>query len=93
MKKISEMSLEELQVYALDLEEKTTALTAQNAEKDKKIEEVNGYNAELQRYNNTLLMKVEQQNSGNDPEPEEEKEVKTESCEDFARRLIEGGKK
>ena len=94
MKKISEMTLEELQGYALQLEDDKKSLTATIAEKDYQIKEVNEYNRNLQAHNNSLLMRVEQQSDGNESaEKEKEKENKTESCEDFAIRLIQGGNK
>ena len=82
--KISEMSLEQLQDYALSLEgekkswnEEKTALTAQ-------LNESNELNRQLQKRNNDLFMKVEQ---GIVEEPAKEKEP-AESCEDFAKNLV-----
>lgn len=87
MKKISEMSLEELQDYALDLEGKQTAAAAEKDELTGKINELTTLNQALQTRNNALLMKVEQQHTGADPTPAPEK---IESCEDLARRLVIG---
>lgn len=93
MKKISEMTLEELQDYAVQLKGENKTLTDSIAEKDKQIDEVNGYNRQLQARNNSLFMQLEQQNNaGDNEENQEQEQEKTESCEDFARRLINGGK-
>lgn len=90
MKKISEMTLEELQDYALALESDKQTLTDEKHELTAKNEELTGYNQALQKRNNELFLKVEQQITGPDtPDPKEEK---TESCEDFAKNLIMGGK-
>lgn len=88
MKKISEMTLEELQDYALELDEQIKAHEENERKFDEKITELTGLNQTLQRRNNDLLMKVEQQ-PGADPTPQPEP-VKIESCEDFARRIIKG---
>ena len=93
MKKISEMTMEELQDYAVQLKGENETLTASVAEKDQQIDEVNKLNRQLQSRNNSLFMMVEQQSDADEGvEKEKEKqEEKTESCEDFARRLL-GGK-
>ena len=85
MKKISEMTLEELQDYALDLEGKQTANAAKEKELNDKITELTGLNQTLQTRNNNLLMKVEAQQNTNASAPAEPAPV--ESCEDFARRI------
>lgn len=85
MKKISEMSLEELQDYAVELQEKETAAQQRETELTGKITELTNLNQALQTRNNNLLMKVEQQTAGvpgADPEP-----APVETCEDFARRI------
>lgn len=84
MKKISEMSLEELQDYALDLESKQSAAATKENELNTKITELTNLNQTLQTRNNNLLMKVEAQHS-TEPAPAEPAPV--ESCEDFARRI------
>lgn len=85
MPKISEMTLEELQDYALNLENENTALRTSNEEKDVQVQELTGLNKELQKRNNKLLLQVEQDT----PEPVKDEPPKpVESCEDFARKLI-----
>ena len=87
MKKISEMSLEELQDYALDLETKQAAAESEKTALNGKISELTELNQALQTRNNSLLMKVEQQvNTPTTPaEP-----ASVESCEDFAKRIAIG---
>ena len=84
MKKISEMSLEELQDYAVELQEAQTAAQQRETELNGKIADLTTLNQALQTRNNNLLMKVEQQTAapGADPEP-----APVETCEDFARRI------
>lgn len=92
MKKISEMTEDEVRDYALALEQEKQAFTEKEKGYQEKINEVTGLNTELQKRNNKLFMQLEQQ-GGDDyddqPEPEKE-EQKTETCEDFARRLLKG---
>lgn len=90
MKAISEMTLEELQDHAIGLEEQVKQAKEQADEKDAKINELNELNATLQKRNNDLFMKVEQQVVGA-PTPDTP-EDKKESCEDFAKNLIKEGK-
>lgn len=88
MKKISEMTLEELQDHALDLESKLTAADTEKTTLNDKITELTGLNLDLQKRNNSLLMKVEQQytpTSTPTPEP-----VHIETCEEFAARIAKG---
>lgn len=86
MKKISEMSLEELQDYALKLEGEKQTLTDQVAEKQTTIDDLNATNLALQQRNNRLFMQVEQ--GTKDPAPTEEDPEDIESCEDFASRTV-----
>ena len=90
MKKISEMTHEELQDYAIALEEEK----AQNSAKLQQLEGENKSLAELnhtlQKRNNDLFMKVEAQFIQDDPAKQNEPE-QVETCEDFAKRLIEKG--
>lgn len=86
MKKISEMTLEELQDYALDLESKQTAAEGEKTALNDKIAELTELNQALQTRNNSLLMKVEQQHT---PTHQAEPAV-IESCEDFAARIAKG---
>lgn len=88
--KISEMSLEELQDYALKLEGEKKDLTDKLSEKDSSLNELQELNKSLQKRNNDLFLKVEQQTTS--PEPVEQKEEKTETCEEFAQKLVNGGK-
>lgn len=85
---ISEMTLEQLQDFAIKQQEEINALKANELTKDSKISELTDLNATLQRRNNDLFMKVSQ---GVMPVAEDQKQAeKTESCEDFARNLIIG---
>ena len=86
MKKISEMTEEEVRDYALKLEQEKTASDQLIADKDKVITELKDDVVSLQRRNNNLFMQVEQQTkqpapAGN-PEPTE---TPSQSLEDFAR--------
>lgn len=86
--KISEMTLEQLQDYALTLEGEKTNLTNENNALKTKNEELTGYNQALQKRNNELFMKVEQQVVGKDEDEKPADEDKAETCEDFARNLV-----
>lgn len=88
MKKISEMTLEELQDYALDLETKQAAAESEKTALNGKITELTDLNQALQTRNNALLMKVEQQHNNPTPTPAEPTHV--ESCEEFAARIAKG---
>lgn len=87
MKKISEMSLEELQDYALDLETKQAAAETEKSALNGKINELTELNQALQTRNNSLLMKVEQQHTSTDT-PADPAPVET--CEEFAIRIAKG---
>lgn len=87
MKKIAEMTLEELQDLAVAQQEQITAAAQRENELNEKITELTGLNQSLQVRNNNLLMKVDQGPAEPTPTPEP---VKIESCEDFARRIIKG---
>lgn len=88
MKKISEMTLEELQDYALDLESKQTAAEGEKTALNGKIAELTDLNQALQTRNNSLLMKVEQQHTQTQTHQAEQTAI--ESCEDFAARIAKG---
>lgn len=92
MKKIGEMTLEELQDYALQLEDNNQTLTAENGALTTKNSELTEYNQALQKRNNELFLKVEQQVTGKGEEPKPDEPKQAETCEDFARKLISGGK-
>lgn len=91
MKAISEMTLEELQDYAVNLSEENTVLKADKEKLITEMAEVEGLNKALQKRNNDLFMKVEQSVVEKPVDGGQEKPV--ESCEDFARNLILGEKK
>ena len=85
--KISEMTLEQLQDYAVARDEEINGLRSENESLRNERTELTSLNQELQRRNNALFLKVEQQGTGaGAPEPKEEPKVQ--SCEDFARSLI-----
>ena len=85
MKKISEMTLEELRDYALQLEEKNTANTQLIADKDKAIGEYKDDIIALQRRNSALFLQVEQQVTKDLVEPKQEPTPDTKTVEDTAR--------
>ena len=85
MKKISEMTLEELQDYALEQDNKIKTLTTNIEGLTAENTEIKGYNLELQKRNNKLFTQLEQQDIVAQKE-DPKKEVTT--CEDFARNLI-----
>lgn len=89
MKTIDQMSLEELQAYALELEGKTNTLTEQQNAANAKISDLQDLNTALQKRNNDLLMRVEQKQP--DPQPQPDPTPKTESYEDFAKRILSKG--
>ena len=81
--KISEMSMEELQDYALGLEEKNKALEDDKEVQATKLAELQDLNTKLQQRNNQLFMQVESGVSV--PTPKEPEPVPT--CEEFAKTL------
>ena len=88
--KISEMTEDQVRDYALKLEEEKAQYEEREKEKDGKIAELTDFNAALQRRNNELFLKVEQQAvKGTEEKAKEEKE-EIETCEDFARRIAKG---
>ena len=87
MKKISEMTLEELQDYALDLEGKNVALTEERTTRQKEYDDLSALNRQLQKRNNDLLMRIEQPAPTPDPVPDK---PPVETCEDFARKFVLG---
>lgn len=92
MKKISEMTEDEVRDYALSLEQEKQSFIDKEKGYTDKIGELTDLNTQLQKRNNDLFMKVEQQYSA-DTEDHAPQEEKTETCEDFARRLVQGGNK
>jgi len=87
MKKISEMTLEELQDYALQLESDKTSLETQIGEKDASIKDLTDTNLMLQQRNNKLFMQVEQ---GQKEEETSEEPEKVETCEEYAIKNMKG---
>ena len=85
MKKISDMTLTELQDYALQLEQEKAAQAQQLEAKDTENKELTAANLLLQKRNNELFMKVE---AGTRNEPTPEPETDPESCEEFAAKNI-----
>ena len=80
---ISEMSLEVLQDYAKGLEELSATQKTELEEKNAKNKELNDLNIELQKRNQALFKKIDQQTS--DSEGQERVEQNTQqTCEDFA---------
>lgn len=85
---IKDMTLEQLQDYAIQLIEQQTKYVEREQQLTQTNSELLELNKTLQKRNNDLFMKVEQQVTG---QPKEQpKEV--ESCEDFAKRIIKGDK-
>lgn len=94
MKKISEMSLEELQDYALGLEGEKSTLEKEVQSLKGEVEQTNALNKQLQKRNNDLFVKVEQGTPGKtDIKGKEEEEQQVPSCEEFAKNYILGGNK
>ena len=85
-KKISEMTLEELQDHAQALQTRNDELTTQLSERDQTINDLNATNLALQQRNNRLFMQVESQTT--DPTTPKEDPAEPESCEDFAKRTV-----
>lgn len=81
MKVISEMTLDELRDYALELEDDKGALEIELAEQNKRYEDLSATNLMLQERNNKLFLQVEQ---GRRDEPAPAEEEAPQSCEDFA---------
>lgn len=92
MKAISEMTIEELQDYAVSLEESNSALKGENEKLTANNTELTDLNKALQKRNNDLFMKVEQSIVEKPIDGGKEEEKTVESCEDFAKKLILGDK-
>lgn len=86
MKKISEMTLEELRDHALELEGQKTTLTTDLNNANTRINELTELNTKLQKRNNDLFVKIEQQTIPDPEKPTPEPE-KVQTCEEFARTL------
>ena len=85
MKKISEMTFEELQDYASDLQTQLDTNLAELEQSKIKVNELHELNTTLQRRNNDLFKKVEQQPTGTTSQPIEEPTPET--CEEFATKI------
>ena len=88
---INEMDLEQLREHATAQAERLSAYEQREQELNGKITELTDLNQNLQRRNNTLLLKIDQQQPTPTPAPAAPATV--ESCEDFARRIIKGDNK
>lgn len=95
MKKISEMSLEELQDHALKLEGDKKTLEQQVQDLKGEVEQTNNLNKQLQKRNNDMFVQLEQQATPGktDKQENEEEEQQVPSCEEFAKNYILGGNK
>lgn len=92
--KISEMTLEQLQDYALKLEQDNAQAKSDIEKVKAEVNELTGFNKALQKRNNELFMQVEQQGSNTPDEGEKDKPpVPVKTCEEFAREYVLGGKK
>ena len=90
--KISEMTEDQVRDYALKLEQEKQEYIEREKQHEKDMSEMVVLNKQLQKRNNDLFMQVEQQNGVDDhKDPTPPKEEKVESCEDFAKRLLNGG--
>lgn len=78
------MTLEELQDYALNLQNGLDQVNTLVSEKDAKISELQGLNVDLQKRNRDLFLKVEQQTT-TPPTSQGEGEPPTPTCEEFAK--------
>lgn len=87
---ISEMTLEQLQDFAIQQQEQITTLQGENATLSGKLGELTELNTALQKRNNDLFMKVEQTVVTTPETPVTQ--TPTETCEDFARNLIKRSK-
>jgi len=87
MKKISEMTEDEVRDYALQLESDKAVTDQQLADKDTEIATIKGINLDLQKRNRELFLKVEQQGT-NPPEedPNKEGKIEVESLDDFVNK-------
>lgn len=78
------MTLEQLQDYAVQLENDKQGLVDQLASEQAKTSELQTLNTTLQKRNNELFLKVEQQPVGQMNDSKVTDEEPTVSCEDFA---------
>lgn len=90
MKKISEMSEDELRDYALQLEGEKTVNEQALADKDNEINDLKGLNLDLQKRNKELFLKVEQQVITDPVPPVNNPNEDNESMEDFIKNKLKG---
>lgn len=86
--KIAEMTLTELQDYALQLEQDVATRDASITQKDEELAELRNTNLLLQERNNKLFVQVEQGIKGQQDTEDDGDEV--ESCEEFAIKNLKG---
>lgn len=86
--KIAEMTLTELQDYALQLEQDVATRDASITQKDEELAELRNTNLLLQERNNKLFVQVEQGIKGQQDTEDDADEV--ESCEEFAIKNLKG---
>ena len=84
MKEINEMTLEELQDFALQQKNDLATKDEELKAKDTSISELQDLNKHLQQRNNALFKQVEQQVPGGPKNPEGEQD-NPQTCEDFAK--------
>ena len=81
------MTEDEVRDYALELEQKNTATAQEMAQKDVQIQDLRDLNTALQKRNNDLFLKVEQQHVTPADEQEDEPEP-VQTCEEMATNLF-----
>ena len=86
-KKISEMTEDELRDYALELENTNKTLTEERDKVKGDYEELTTLNKALQKRNNDLFLKVEQQHTDTDKKDEQEGNADPETCEDYGVKI------
>ena len=90
------MTLEELQDYALKLEGDKKTLEDEKVNLLNEKNDLTALNQNLQRRNNDLFMRVEQQQAGGDngnDQGDNKENEKVVTCEEFARNYVLGGNK
>ena len=89
--KISEMTLEELQDYAVKLEESVKAKDSELEQAKAKTVELQDLNTTLQKRNNELFLKVEQTPAPTENSQNEDSPAPQETCEELGAKLFNGG--
>lgn len=89
MKAISEMTLEELQDYALDLEGKVNQAGEDVEKLNTTINDLHDLNKTLQKRNNELFTKLDQQRANPSKDrPGDADEPDIQTCEELAEKLF-----